>query len=161
MKSIINNIQPEIIKLIEKYHNKKGILIPLLQDIQELYGYVPKEAVFIIAKTLSLHPVDIYGILSFYSQFHMEPKGKNTIKVCLGTACHVMGGNEIIKYFSENLKIQDGETTNDGIFTLEKVMCLGCCGMAPVVAVNENFYGRCEIKKAGEILKNYSKRDKE
>lgn len=155
MHDTINNIQLEIRRLIEKYTNKKGILIPLLQDIQDLYGYVPKEAVFIIAKTLSLHPIDIFGILSFYSQFYMEPRGKNTIKVCLGTACHVMGGSEIIKYFSENLEIEEGETTKDGNFTLEKVMCLGCCGMAPVVAINNDFYGRFEIKKAQDILEGY------
>lgn len=134
----------------------KGVLIPLLQDVQGLYGYVPKEAVFVIAKALTLHPVDIFGILSFYSQFHMHPRGENTIKVCLGTACHVMGGTEILKYFTEELNVKEGETTKDKAFSLEKVMCLGCCGMAPVVAVNDNFYGRCEIKKAGEILKSYT-----
>ncbi len=126
----------------------------MLQDVQELFGYVPKEAALMIAKSLNFHPVDIFSILSFYSQFYIEPRGENIIKVCLGTACHVMGSAEILDYFSKELNIKEGETTKDNLFTLEKVMCLGCCGMAPVVTVNDNFYGRCEIRKTGHILKD-------
>lgn len=147
-------------EIIEKYRNKKGIVIPLLQDVQELYGYVPKEAVFIIAKEFSLHPVDIYGILSFYSQFYMTPRGKNTIRVCLGTACHVMGSQKLLHYFKEKLDTNEGETTKDGAYTLERVACLGCCGMAPVVTVNDDFYGRCNIQKADEILQGHGIGDK-
>ncbi len=134
-----NYLMADISEIIERYRNKKGIVIPLLQDVQELYGYVPKEAVFIIAKELSLHPVDIYGILTFYSQFYTAPRGKNTIKVCLGTACHVMGSKELLNFFEQKLNVKEGETSKDGIFTLERVVCLGCCGMAPVVTVNDNF----------------------
>ena len=155
-----NYLMADISEIIERYRNKKGIVIPLLQDVQELYGYVPKEAVFIIAKELSLHPVDIYGILTFYSQFYTAPRGKNTIKVCLGTACHVMGSKELLNFFEQKLNVKEGETSKDGIFTLERVVCLGCCGMAPVVTVNDNFYDRCDIKKAEEILQNYREREK-
>ena len=157
----INNIKLEIEKIIERYRNKKGALIPLLQDVQEIYGYVPKDAVFIIAKELSFHPVDIFGILSFYSQFYMSPRGKNTVKVCLGTACHVMGGGEILNFISGKLGINEGETTEDGVFTLERVACLGCCGMSPVVSINDDFYGRCEIKNLGRILESYNTRKSE
>lgn len=150
----------EIENIIEKYSNKKGVLVPILQDVQEIYGYVPKEAVFLIAKSLNVPPVDIYSILSFYSQFYMEPRGENIIKVCLGTACHVMGSAEILDFFSNELNIKEGETTKDNRITLEKVMCLGCCGMAPVVTINENFYGRCEIGKASQILKDLALGDK-
>lgn len=161
MGSTINNFPTEIAKLIKKYRNKKGVIIPLLQDVQDLYGYVPKEAVSMIAKALAIHPVDIFGILSFYSQFYMYPRGKNILKVCLGTACHVMGSAEILDYFSKELNIKEGETSKDKAFTLEKVMCLGCCGMAPVVAVNNSFHGRCEIGKADEILKRVTAGGKE
>ncbi len=147
----------ELAKIIDRYRNKKGIVIPLLQDVQELYGYVPKDAVFIIAREFSLHPVDIFGILSFYSQFYTAPRGENTVRVCLGTACHVMGSKQILNFFMEKLVVKEGETSKDGVFTLERVVCLGCCGMAPVVTINDDFYGRCDIKKAGEILQSYGK----
>lgn len=149
----------ELAKIIQRYRNKKGIVIPLLQDVQELYGYVPKEAVFIIAREFSLHPVEIFGVLSFYSQFYMAPRGENILKVCVGTACHVMGSKQILNFFIEKLKIKEGETTKDGAFSLERVACLGCCGMAPVVTVNEDFYGRCEIRKASGILQGYTTGD--
>jgi NADH-quinone oxidoreductase E subunit len=155
-----NYLMADISEIIERYRSKKGIVIPLLQEVQELYGYVPKEAVFIIAKELSLHPVNIYSILTFYSQFYTAPRGKNTVRVCLGTACHVMGSKELLNFFEQKLNVKEGETSKDGSFTLERVVCLGCCGMAPVVTVNDNFYGRCEIKKADDILQSYRESEK-
>ncbi|MCX8031180.1 MAG: NADH-quinone oxidoreductase subunit NuoE [Thermodesulfovibrionales bacterium] len=140
-------------EILKKYSHRKGALIPILQDIQELLGFVPKEIAFEVSKQINVHPVDIYSILTFYSQFYTEPRGKNIIKVCMGTACHVMGASEIFDYISKKLNITDGQTTKDNKFTLEKVMCLGCCGMAPVITVNENFYGRCQLEKANKILK--------
>ena len=147
-------------KLIQKHGKKKGVLIPLLQDIQEEYGYVPEEAVDLVAKELNIFPVDIYGVLTFYTQFYLTPRGKHTIRVCQGTACHVMGGKEILDYLSTKLKIQDGETTKDGMFSLERVACLGCCGMAPVVQVDDDFYGNCTIQMMDEMLDKYKKGDK-
>ncbi|HIJ74468.1 MAG TPA: NAD(P)H-dependent oxidoreductase subunit E, partial [Candidatus Hydrogenedentes bacterium] len=122
-------------QIIEKYSTKKGALIPLLQDVQGVYGYVPKEAVDLIAKKLAIFPVEVYGILTFYTQFYLTPRGKHTIRVCQGTACHVMGGKEIIDYLADTLHVREGGTTEDGVFSLERVACLGCCGMAPVVAI--------------------------
>jgi NADH-quinone oxidoreductase subunit E len=142
-------------KLIEKSRNKKGALISLLQDIQAVYGYVPREAVELITKELSIFPVEIYGILTFYTQFHLTPQGRYTIKVCQGTACHVMGGGEILDYLSDKLGIKEGETTKDGIFSLERVACLGCCGMAPVIVIGNDFYGRYTIQKIDELLDKY------
>jgi len=144
-------------EIIGKYRAKKGVLIPLLQDVQAIYGYVPKEAVELISKELSIFPVEIYGVLTFYTQFYLTPRGKHTIKVCQGTACHVMGGGEILDYLSDTLRIREGETTADGIFSLERVACLGCCGMAPVIMIDDNFYGKCTIKKMDDILNNYQR----
>jgi len=126
-----------------------------LQDIQAIYGYVPEESIELISRELSIYPVDIYGILTFYTQFHLTPPGKHTIKVCQGTACHVMGGKEILDYLSDKLRISEGETTRDGMFSLERVACLGCCGMAPVVVIDNNFYGRCTIQKVDKLLNDY------
>ena len=145
----------DIKKIIQKYRKKKGTLIPILQDIQAIYGYVPEESIELISRELSIYPVDIYGILTFYTQFHLTPRGKHTIKVCQGTACHVMGGKEILDYLSDKLGISEGETTKDGMFSLERVACLGCCGMAPVVVIDNNFYGRCTIQKVDKLLDNY------
>ncbi|MDP8234075.1 MAG: NADH-quinone oxidoreductase subunit NuoE [Candidatus Saelkia tenebricola] len=143
--------------IIKKYCAKEGALIPLLQDVQAIYGYVPEEVVELISKELSIFPVEIYGVLTFYAQFYLTPRGKHTIKVCQGTACHVMGGGEILSYLSDTLGIREGETTEDGIFSLERVACLGCCGMAPVIMVDNDFYGKCTIKKMEDILSNYQK----
>jgi NADH-quinone oxidoreductase subunit E len=142
-------------KLIKKYGKKKGILIPLLQDIQREYGYVPKETVELVAKELNIFPIQIYGILTFYAQFYLTPRGKHIIRVCQGTACHVMGGKELLNYVSEKLGIKVGETTKDGIFSLERVACLGCCGMAPVIVVDNDFYGNCTYQKIDDFFKKY------
>ena len=131
--------------LIEKYSQKKGALIPLLQDIQAAYGYVPDETVQLVARELSIFPVEIYGVLTFYTQFYLTPRGKHTIRVCQGTACHVMGAKGLFDYLLNKLEVEEGETTKDGLFTVERVACLGCCGMAPAVMIDDDFYGRCTI----------------
>ena len=140
-------------KIINQYRNKKGMLIPMLQELQAAYGYVPREAIELISKELSIYPLEIYGVLSFYNQFYTTPRGRCIIKVCQGTACHVMGGKEILDYVSNKLGIHEGETTKDGVFSLERVACLGCCGMAPVVVIDDNFYGRSTIQKVEKLLK--------
>ena len=140
-------------KLIKKYHGNKGALIPLLQTIQKEYGYVPEESIERVAKELNILPVQIYEVLTFYDQFHLKPRGKHTIKVCRGTACHVMGGKEILGYISNKLGVKEGETTDDGMFSLERVACLGCCGMAPVVVIDDDFYGNCTYQKIDYAIK--------
>jgi len=141
--------------LIEKYSQKKGALIPLLQDIQAAYGYVPDEAVQVVARELSIFPVEIYGVLTFYTQFHLTPRGKHTIRVCQGTACHVMGAKGLFDYLLNKLKVEEDETTEDGLFTVERVACLGCCGMAPAIMIDEDFYGRCTIQNVEGTWEKY------
>ncbi|MCD4825150.1 MAG: NADH-quinone oxidoreductase subunit NuoE [Phycisphaerae bacterium] len=141
--------------IIHKHGRERGGLIPLLQDVQAAYGYVPSESIGLIARELSVFPVEIFGILTFYSQFYLSPRGKHIVRVCQGTACHVMGGKEILDYFSSRLGIADGETTDDGLFSLERVACLGCCGMAPVVAVGDEFYGGVTVQDADKLIAKY------
>ncbi|OGS07685.1 MAG: NADH dehydrogenase [Elusimicrobia bacterium RIFOXYA12_FULL_51_18] len=142
-------------KLVKKYRAKKGVLIPLLQDVQASYGYVPAEVITLIAKEFGIYPVDVYGILTFYAQFYLTPQGKHIIKVCQGTACHVMGGKELLDYVADKLGAAEGKPTKDGLFSLERVACLGCCGMAPAIVVDQDFYGRCTIQTIKGILDKY------
>jgi len=142
-------------KLVKKYRARKGAMIPLLQAVQAAYGYIPEAAIRLIAKELSVYPVDIYGILTFYAQFYLTPRGKHIIKVCQGTACHVMGGKELLDYMSGKLEVSEGKPTKDGMFSLERVACLGCCGMAPAVMIDRDFYGRCTIQTMKELVKKY------
>jgi len=141
--------------LIEKYSQKKGALIPLLQDIQAAYGYVPDDAVQLVAQELAIFPVEIYGVLTFYTQFYLTPRGEHTIRVCQGTACHVMGAKGLFDYLLDKLAVDEGETTKDGFFTVERVACLGCCGMAPVIMIDDDFYGRCTIQNIEETWNKY------
>ncbi|MBN2380370.1 NADH-quinone oxidoreductase subunit NuoE [candidate division WOR-3 bacterium] len=149
----------EAAKAIDKYRDKKGALIPLLQEIQDIYGYVSSQAIGMIAHELNIYPVHIYGVLTFYTQFYLTPRGKHTIKVCQGTACHVMGGKELLDYLADKLGVEVGETTEDRNFSLERVACLGCCGIAPVIMVDEDFYGRCTIKDLDALLDKYTEDD--
>jgi len=140
--------------LISKYKNKKGNLIPLLQGTQNLYGYLPRVAFEKIAAETGLELSDMYGVATFYAQFRMKPVGRIIIKICHGTACHVQNANTISDALEESLKIKDGETTEDGLFTLESVACLGCCSLAPVMMVGENTFGKLTGTEAVRIVKN-------
>lgn len=139
--------------LISKYKDKKGNLIPLLQGTQNLYGYLPKAAFEKIAQETGLSLSDMYGVATFYAQFRLKPVGKHIIKVCHGTACHVQNANSITDAIQESLKIKDGETTEDGMFTLESVACLGCCSLAPVMMIGDNTYGKLTGSEAVRIVK--------
>lgn len=140
-------------KIITKYKGKKDTLIPLLQEVQKEFNYVPKEAIDLIAKEMDMFPVNIYGVVTFYSMFKLDPPGKHIIKLCQGTACHVMGGKEILDYLENDFGIKVGQTTKDGLFTLERVACLGCCGMAPVVEIDGEFHGSATIQIIDKIIK--------
>ena len=139
--------------LIEKYKGKKGNLIPLLQGTQNLFGYLPREAFGKIARETGLSLSDMYGVATFYAQFRLKPVGKHIIKVCHGTACHVQNANTITDSIQESLKIKDGETTEDGLFTLESVACLGCCSLAPVMMIGDNTFGKLTGSEAVRIVK--------
>jgi NADH-quinone oxidoreductase subunit E len=156
---ISRNVQEEIDLsrldlLISKYKNKKGNLIPLLQGTQNIFGYLPRVAFEKIAAETGLELSDMYGVATFYAQFRLKPVGKIIIKVCHGTACHVQNANTISDALEDSLKIKDGETTGDGLFTLESVACLGCCSLAPVMMVGENTFGKLTGTEAVRIIKN-------
>ncbi|MEG6584016.1 NADH-quinone oxidoreductase subunit NuoE [Dendrosporobacter sp. 1207_IL3150] len=143
-------------QILEKYREVKGALIPVLQETQNAYGYLEKEAIQYIAQNMNIPVSQIYGVVTFYSQFHLNPRGKNIIRVCQGTACHVRGAKLILKALEDNLKISAGQTTGDLKFTLETVACIGACGLAPVMMVNDDTHGRLTPEIISDILKKYS-----
>ena len=143
-------------KVIQKYKDIPGNLMPVLQGVQEEYGYVPRAAVDYIAERLNVYPSQIYGVLTFYAQFHLKPRGKFIIRVCMGTACHVLGAERIKETFYERIGIGHAETTPDKRFTFELVACLGACVMAPLAMVNDETYGKMTVQKVDEIVKEYS-----
>jgi NADH-quinone oxidoreductase subunit E len=140
--------------LIGKYRGKKGNLIPLLQGTQDLYGFIPRAAFEKLADETGIALSDMYGVATFYAQFRLKPVGKNIIKVCHGTACHVQNAKEITEAIEEALDVKDGETTEDRFYTLESVACLGCCSLAPVLMVADQTYGKLTGNEAVKIIKN-------
>ncbi|WP_258358803.1 NADH-quinone oxidoreductase subunit NuoE [Moorella sulfitireducens (nom. illeg.)] len=141
--------------VLERYGGTKGALIPILQEAQEIYGYLPREIMQEIAKKLKIPFSQVYGVATFYTQFHLKPRGQNIIRICQGTACHVRGGARLLEAISKALGIGKNETTADGRFTLETVACLGSCGLAPVMMINEETYGRLTPEKIPAILEKY------
>lgn len=142
-------------KLFELYRYQKGALIPVLQEAQNIYGYLPKEVLQRIAKELRLPFSKIFGVATFYAQFHLKPRGRNIIRVCLGTACHVRGGSKVFGSIREHLGVPGGETTGDLRYTLETVACLGACGLAPCMMVNDDTHGRLTPDRAAGLLAQY------
>ncbi len=143
--------------IIEKYRNKKGNLIPILQGVQNIYGYLPEAAFRKISKDIGLKLSDMYGVATFYAQFRLNPVGKNIVKVCHGTACHVQNAKDLTNALEDSLGIKDGETTEDSLFTLESVACLGCCSLAPVMMIGDETYGNLDGKAAAKIIKKLKK----
>lgn len=141
--------------IIKGYKNKPGSLIPVLQEAQELVGYLPPVVQRHIARGLRMPVSEVHGVVSFYSFFTMKPKGKHNIRVCLGTACYVKGAEEIVKKFSDGLKLEVGGITSDKKFSLETVRCLGACGLAPVVVIDKDTHGSINPVKTLELLKEY------
>lgn len=145
----------EIEKIISGYRGKKWALIPLAQDIQDKVGYVPPEIIPMIANALGLFPSQIQGVISFYSQLYTTPRGKNVVRVCRGTACHVRGGKSILKLVKLHLGIDEGQTTEDMEYTLETVACIGVCALAPNLVVNNTIYGNMNPRKVSAIFSHY------
>ena len=146
---------PQLDEILEKYAGKKGALRPVLQQAQNVYGYLSKEVLEYIAKKLEVPTSQIYGVVTFYSQFHLNPRGKNIIRVCQGTACHVRGAKMILEKLEDVLEIKAGQTTKDLKYTLETVACIGACGLAPVIMINDDTHGRLTPDSVEKILKNY------
>lgn len=142
-------------RVIEKHKNQRGALMPVLQQAQEIYGYLPIEVQKIIATGLKIPLEEIYGVATFYSLFSLNPKGKYKISVCLGTACYVKGSGDIFDTISQKLGIKNGECTPDGKFSLEACRCIGACGLAPVITINEDVHGRLTVNDIDKILSQY------
>ena len=149
-KDVFNNYPPK----------DRSNLIALLQEVQEVYGYLPEDALKDVAEFLEMPVSGVYGVATFYNQFRLTPLGKNVIRVCRGTACHVKNSANILTALETELGISAGETTRDKIFTLETVACIGACSIAPVININEEYYGRVEIKEIPKILNKYKKETK-
>ena len=145
--------------IISQYGKEPGSLITILQKTQDVYGYLPAAALSIISSETGIRLAKIMGVASFYTQFRLKPVGKYLIMLCQGTACHVNGSKDIEGAIAEELQIHDGETTEDGLFTLNNVACLGCCSLAPVMMINGETYGRLTGAKAKEILRDIRKKE--
>ena len=141
--------------LLKKYRGQDGALIPLLQEAQAIYGYLPEEVLKAISKALKIPLSRIYGVVTFYSQFYLTRRGRHTVRVCRGTACHVRGGKNILKATQQFLGIGENETTADFKFTFETVACLGACALSPVLLVDKNYYGKLSPAKVEKVLKQY------
>ena len=159
LHEINEDLTPEVMnrvdEVIERYSNKAGALIPVLTQCQKIVGYVPVELQDYIAKGLNIPGSTVYGVVTFYSFFSMVPKGRHTIKVCMGTACYVRGIGEVLNRICSEFKMDVGETTEDRRFSLEAVRCLGACGLAPVIVVNDVTHGDVSADKIMDILGRY------
>ena len=142
-------------EIIKKHKDAPGALIPVLHEAQELYGYLPFEVQKRIAEGLGVSLSEVYGVVTFYTQFSLKQKGKYKISVCLGTACYVKGSGEILERIKGNLGIEVGECTEDGKFSVEACRCIGACGLAPVITINEDVYGRLVPEDVEGILEKY------
>lgn len=152
----------DIIKNIcKKYKDEPSPLMLVLSDTQKEYGYIPLEVQELISEELNIPVSDIYGVVTFYSFFSLTPKGRYVIGVCLGTACYVKGGQNILDKFSELLKIKPGQTTEDGLFTLDALRCIGACGIAPAISINGKVYPKVTLSQVQTIIDEYRKKDKE
>jgi NADH:ubiquinone oxidoreductase subunit E len=139
----------------EEFNNNKENLIMMLQAIQKTYNYLPRPALDYLAVKIGVPYSKIYGVATFYSTFSLEPRGRNIISICLGTACHVRGAERIHKRIEETLGISNGQTTEDKRFTLESVRCIGCCSLGPVVKINEDMHARLPTDQVGKVLNQY------
>ena len=150
----INNVDLSLLGgVLDEYAAVKGSLITILQHTQDIYGYLPKEAIELISEKTGIATSEIMGVGTFYTQFRFEPVGKYLIMLCQGTACHVNGSELILQTIKDELGIDDGQTTEDGLFSLKCVACLGCCSLSPVMMVNEDTYGSLTPDKTKKILK--------
>ncbi|MHB1404243.1 MAG: NADH-quinone oxidoreductase subunit NuoE [Desulfitobacteriaceae bacterium] len=154
-EDLVDPKQVKLEELLDRYKTQKGALIPVLQQAQDIYGYLPADVLKQISKALRLPLAKVYGVVTFYAQFRLHPMGRNVVRVCLGTACHVRGGGKVMETIGKELKIEDGGTTEDGRYTLEIVACIGACGLAPVFSVNNVVHGKMTPEKVAGILAKY------
>ena len=155
MVTAMGEVAEKTLEILEPWRGRKGFLIPVLQSVQHVFGYVPKEAIEAISREMKMPTAEIYGVVTFYAQFHLNPRGRNIIRVCQGTACHVRGAKNVLKALEDELHVTPGQTTADERFTLETVACLGACGLAPVMMVNDDTHGRLTPESVCKILDRY------
>lgn len=142
-----------------RYDGAPGELIPLLQSAQDHFGYIPRPAIAYISAVTGIPETDVYGVITFYGQFRLQPRGKYLVRACAGTACHVSGSKMIVEAIEDELGIEVGDTTEDALFTLNTVACIGCCSLAPVMMVNDDTHGRLTPASARKILREYRRRE--
>lgn len=152
--------EEELSAILEKHRSEKNGLIPILLDIQKELGYLPKESMKRVAHDLGMKPVDVWGVVTFFNQFRLTPLGKNHVKVCMGTACHLAGGRMVLEAVERELSIKVGETSADGQFSLERVACIGCCMLAPVTVIKDKIYPKMTPFKVEESLIPYRQESK-
>ncbi|MDR3197504.1 MAG: NADH-quinone oxidoreductase subunit NuoE [Planctomycetaceae bacterium] len=158
MNSAVQSIEEGIKKILVGYPNAgRDSLIPILQEIQEKQGFLSREAVVIVGRMLNLPASKIYGVATFYNQFRFTPQGRFHIQICRGTACHVKGSAAVLDSLKRELKVEAGETTRDGLFSLEVVACIGACGLAPVMNIDGNFHANLTTQMIPGILNQYKK----
>ena len=145
--------------VIEESRSTPGCLMHILQEAQGIYGYLPIGVQKTIAEGLGISLSEVYGVATFYSQFSLKPKGKHRISVCLGTACYVKGADKVLEAIEQELGIKCGECTEDGLFSIDSCRCVGACGLAPVIMIGEEVYGKLTADKAKEIIRNYKKEE--
>lgn len=148
--------EQKLMEVINDLKETKGSLMPVMQKAQEIYGYLPIEVQRMIADGLNVPLEEVYGVATFYAQFALNPKGKYQIGVCLGTACYVKGAQEVFDKVCSTLNISGGDVTEDGKFSLDATRCIGCCGLAPVMTVNDDVYGKITADQVEDILKKYN-----
>jgi len=146
--------------IIEEHKGQPGCLMPVLQQAQDVYGYLPIEVQIMIADGLEMSLGEVFGVATFYSQFSLKPKGKNNVSVCLGTACYVKGADKVLEEVEKELGIKSGECSEDGLFSITTCRCVGACGLAPVMMVNDDVYGKMTVEKVAEILNKYKVSEK-
>ena len=149
-------VEDKIDKIINMYQNKNGILIQLLLDIQRELSWVPRKAIKKISEKLKIPVSQIYRVASFYTAISLKPRGRHLIRVCVGTACYVRGGTRLLDSIENKLEIKSGETTNDDLFSLETVNCLGCCALGPVIEIDGQYFGKLNSEKLDKLLINYT-----
>ncbi|MFQ5455706.1 MAG: NADH-quinone oxidoreductase subunit NuoE [Nitrospirota bacterium] len=158
MNTLKKRDESKVNKILKRYSGNGSVdLMGILQSVQGEYGYVPRPVVEYIADELDIYPSKIYGVITFYSQFALKPKGKNVIKVCRGTACHVKGSLNISKKIQDMLNINEGDTTEDMLFTLEHVACVGACAKAPLAVINDNVYGKISPDEVKTLIDDIAK----
>ena len=153
--------QKDIGLVVKSYPRERRYSLAILQDVERKFGYIPKEAIEVTAEHLNVKAAVLYAMATFYRALSLKPKGKHTIKVCDGTACHIRGSNVLLSALEQTLGIKPGETTKDGLFSIETVNCLGACAIAPVMVVDKQYYSKVKPAEVGEILSQYGKPDGE